>query len=56
MPDLSETYFSRIRDIIQSLRPLIADLPPEHAAPILAYLEQMEAILANQKSPLQNNP
>lgn len=51
MPSLPETYFSRIRDIIESLRPLAADLPPEHAAPILAYLERMEAILASQKPP-----
>ena len=49
MPTLADVYFSRIRDIIESLRTLLAEIPPEHSAPIQARLEQMEAILSDQK-------
>lgn len=51
MSTLSETYLSKLRTTLSYLRALLAHLPPDQSAPILARLAEMERILDDQKPP-----
>ena len=51
MPTLSDTYLAKLRTALSDLRALLARLPPDQAAPILARLAEMERILDDQKPP-----
>ena len=51
MPTLSGVYIAKLRTTLSDLRALLAHLPPDQAAPILARLAEMERILEDQKPP-----
>ena len=51
MPTLSDIYIAKLRTTLSDLRGLLSDLPPEHAAPILTRLAELERILNDQKPP-----
>ena len=51
MPTLSDIYLSKLRTAISELRTLLAQIPPDQSAPILARLAELEHILDEQKPP-----
>ena len=54
MGNLSNQYFSRLRELIENTRKMLSDIPPEQATPILAEIRRMEDILSQyDKAPDQ---
>ena len=52
MGTLSDTYFARLREIIEELRQSLSSLPPEFSEPIIAEITRIESHLSRQDPPV----